>query len=94
MVPAVVGGVGAIAGSFVASNVTSVLDDIANIKDSAYEQQYQSKELALRLSSNYTTSTKDLDGSLIPNSFSMSNSRSNQIERLIQSTLNQTKYRG
>ena len=32
MVPAVVGGVGVIAGSFVASNVTSVLDDIANIK--------------------------------------------------------------
>ena len=93
MVPAVVGGVGAIVGSFVASNVTSVLDDIANIKDSAYEQQYQSKELALRLSSNYTTSTKDLDGYVIPNSFSMSNSRSNQIERLIQSTLNQTKFR-
>lgn len=78
----------------VLKNYTDVVENINNIQDNAFHQQYLSKRLALELSKNYTTSTKDLDGSIIPSSFSTSNGRSNQIERLIQSTLNQVKFRG
>lgn len=78
----------------VLKNYTDVVENINNLHDSSFHQQYLSKRLALELSKNYTTSTKDLDGSVIPSSFSTANGRSNQIERLIQSTLNQTKYRG
>ena len=78
----------------VLKNYTDVVENINDIQESAFHQQYLSKRLALELSKNYTTSTKDLDGSIIPSSFSTANGRSNQIERLIQSTLNQTKFRG
>ena len=82
-----------IADGEVLKNYTDVAENLNNIQDSAFHQQYCSKRLALELSKNYTTSMKDLDGSLIPNSFSSANGRSNQIERLIQSTLNQNKFR-
>ena len=82
-----------IADGEVLKNYTDVAENLNNIQDTAFQQQYYSKRLALELSKNYTTSMKDLDGSLIPNSFSSANGRSNQIERLIQSTLNQNKFR-
>lgn len=78
----------------VLKNYTDVAENLNNIQDIAFHQQYLSKRLALELAKNYTTSMKDLDGSLIPKSFSSLDARSNQIERLIHSTLNQTKYRG
>lgn len=74
-------------------NYTDVAENLNNVQDNAFTQQYFAKRLSLELAKNYTTSMKDLDGSLIPKSFSSLDGRSDQIERLIHSTLNQTKFR-
>lgn len=95
--PVVVGALGAIATvpalvlTEVVENGVSIVEGIAQIDDKLFTQNYMRKRLALELSRNYTTDTKNINGSIIPETFSKD--RSEQIERLTQATLNQNKFR-
>ncbi len=82
-----------IADGEVIKNYTDVVENIANTYNTSFSQNYCTKRLSLELSRNYTTDTKNLEGSILPN-LTVNNSRLDQIERLINATLNQSKYRG
>lgn len=82
-----------IADGEVIKNYTDVVENIANTHNTSFSQNYCTKRLSLELSRNYTTDTKNLEGSILPN-LTVNNSRLDQIERLINATLNQSKYRG
>lgn len=70
---------------------TNIIENFSEIDDNMFNQNYMRKRLALELSKNYTTGLKDVNGSIIPQK--ESSERLEQIERLIQATLNQNKFR-
>lgn len=68
-----------------------VAKKVAEADNVLYMQTYYNKRLALEMTKIYTTGTKDVNGSVIPQA--NSGDRSEQISRLIQATLNQNKFR-
>lgn len=68
-----------------------VAKKVAEADNVLYMQTYHSKRLALELAKVYTTGTKDVNGSVIPQV--NTGDRNEQIDRLIQATLNQGKFR-
>lgn len=70
---------------------TNIVENVSDIDDNMFNQNYMRKRLALELSKNYTTSLKDVNGSIIPQK--QSSERLEQIEKLIQATLNQGKFK-
>lgn len=97
MVPAVIMG-GALANFVVkvadgelAKNWTSVIENASNVYNNTFMHNFRTKELALMISRNMTTDTKNLSGSIMPEN--LNDKKIEQIERLIQATLNQGKFR-
>lgn len=72
-------------------NWTDLIRNIGDIKHTQFMENFRSKELTLMISRNYTTDTKNLTGSILPEI--PNGNRIEQIERLIQATLNQSKFR-
>lgn len=70
---------------------TEIIDNFSEIDNNVFNQNYMRKRLSLELSKNYTTSLKDINGSVIPTQENVGNLE--QIERLIQATLIQSKFR-
>lgn len=70
---------------------TNILENVSDIDNNMFNQNYMRKRLSLELSKNYTTSLKDVNGSIIPQK--QSSERLEQIEKLIQATLNQGKFK-
>lgn len=64
----------------------------AQAYDIAFDQNYKVKRLALELSNNYTTSAKNVKGSIVPDvPFKNTSLQSKRIEELIDSLYNQTR---
>lgn len=74
-----------------AKNWSYVVKNISNVYNNHFMQNFRTKELALMISRNYTTDTKNISGSIMPEN--LNDKKIEQIERLIQATLNQTKFR-
>lgn len=70
---------------------TNIIENFSDIDNNVFNQNYMRKRLSLELSKNYTTSLKDVNGSVIPTKENVGNLQ--QIERLIQATINQSKFR-
>ena len=77
-------------GNLVKNGVTKVAE-VAEAMDVLYTQNYREKELTTRLVQMYTTNAKDVKGGIIPETQKNTSEKSQQIEELIHSLLNQTR---
>lgn len=84
---------GALAVTELAENVVSVVENVTDVFHHSFDENYKTRRLALEISKNYTTSLKDVNGSIINDTGQYGRERLEQIERLIQATLNQNKFR-
>ena len=75
----------------IARNWSDVMENTSNIRNNHFMQNFRTKELALMISRNYTTDTKNITGSIMPEN--LNDKKIEQVERLIQATLNQNKFR-
>lgn len=64
---------------------------VATASNVLFTQNYRQKELTTRLVQMYTTDSKNVKGSLLPESNFNKEERSEQIQELIHSLLNQTR---
>lgn len=68
------------------------INAVAQSNNVIYTQNYRQKELTTRMVQMYTTDSKNVKGSLLPEEKNLSNTeKSEQIEILIHSLLNQTR---
>jgi len=68
------------------------ISSIAQVQGVMFTQNYRQKELTTRMVQMYTTDSKNVKGSLLPEEKNLSNTeKSEQIEILIHSLLNQTR---
>lgn len=97
MLPAIIAGgalaefVSKVIGGEVGRNWTDVVENVSNVRNNHFMQNFRTKELSLMISRNYTTDTKNITGSIMPEN--LNDKKIEQIERLIQVTLNQGKFR-
>ena len=77
----------------VIDNAVSVIENVTDVFHHSFDENYKTRRLALEISKNYTTSLKDINGSIIIDQGQYGRERLEQIERLIQATLNQNKFR-
>lgn len=75
----------------IARNWSDVIENTSNIRNNHFMQNFRTKELSLMISRNYTTDTKNITGSIMPEN--LNDKKIEQVERLIQATLNQNKFR-
>lgn len=78
------------AGNLIKTGVTKTAE-ISTAMDVVYTQNYREKELTTRLVNMYTTNAKDVKGGIIPETNKNTSQKSQQIEELIHSLLNQTR---
>lgn len=97
MLPAIIAGgaladvIGGLVVAEVASKTVDIFEGIGTLYDQHFMHNFRTKELTLMISRNMTTDTKNLSGSIMPEN--LNDKKIEQIERLIQVTLNQGKFR-
>lgn len=76
----------------VAKKGTDMALQYAQAYDIAFDQNYKVKRLALELSNNYTTSAKNVTGSVIPEAKAKTTTfQSSRLEELVDALYNQTR---
>lgn len=88
--PAITAGASVVS-NVIAKSITAV-GTLAQATNVIYTQNYRQKELTTRMVQMYTTDSSNIKGSLLPEEKHLLNKeKSEQIEELIHSLLNQTR---